>query len=311
MDDLRLVLAGVAAAFATALAVGLVVSPPRRLAPRMGPFVQLSRSRLGAGDADVTVLGAKGPGGPLLEVLAPIGRRAAEILGSLIDTGDRSSVELRLRQAGFADTSADQYRMRQLAWTVGGVVASTALGLLVGVATATVLLLAAAGGYVGATRWRAIVDRAIATRREAIRSELYTVAQLLAVYVRTGHGPVEAVREIAGRGQGPLAAELREALGWISGGMVPQNAYEHLAELTAEPLAARLLRLLGSATSSGGDVAKGLLALSEDARSERRDEVARSAIRRRSAMLIPLLVLIAPTMLLFIAAALPYVVFGS
>ncbi len=64
-----------------------------------------------------------------------------------------------------------------------------------------------------------------------------------------------------------MAAELREALGWISGGMVPLHAYEHLAELTAEPLAARLHRLLGSATTSGGDVAKVLLALSDDARS--------------------------------------------
>lgn len=310
MGEPLVVFAALAAAMFTVAAISLVLQPPRRLPVRVEPYVQLTRSRLGARFSDVAALITARPGGPMAEVLAPIGRRFAEVLGNLIDMGDSSSVELRLRQGGFAQTSAEQYRMRQMGWTLGGLVSGAALGLLLGVSAATVLLLAGLAGYVGATRWRSIVDRAIRSRREAMRSELYTVAQLLAVYTRTGHGPVEAVREVTGRGTGPVAAELRDGLAWISGGQVPQQAYERLAEVTAEPLAARLFRLLGSATTSGGDIANGLMALSDDTRSERREEVARSAIRRRSAMLIPLLVLIAPTMMLFIAAALPYVVLG-
>jgi tight adherence protein C len=310
--DPQVLAAAVCAAVATATAVGLVVHPPRRLAVRVRPYAQLSRSRLGMSVADVAVLvSPRRPGGTFGAVLAPMSRRAAGALGNLVDVGDRSSIELRLRQAGFADTSAEQYRMRQLGWTVGGFALGAALGLLLEVSAATVLLLSVLSGYYGATRWRARVDGAIRSRREAMRAELYTVAQLLAVYSRTGHGPVEAVREVARRGLGPVAGELRDALAWIGGGMVPQQAYERLAEATPEPLAARLYRLLGSATTSGGDVAHALLAVSDDVRSERREEVARSAIRRRSAMLIPLLVLIAPTMLLFIAAALPHVIFGT
>lgn len=110
-------------------------------------------------------------------------------------------------------------------------------------------------------------------------------------------------------------ALLRRSCGTVwpgsAAGWFPRQAYERLAEATPEPLAARLYRLLGSATTSGGDVAHALLALSDDVRGERREEVARSAIRRRSAMLVPLLVLIAPTMLLFVAAALPHVIFGT
>jgi len=311
MSDPRLVLTALSAAVAVATAVGLVLRPPRRLPVRIRPYAQLSRSRLGAGYADTAVLAApSAPSGVLADVLGPIGRRLAEGLGYFLDAGDRSDVELRLRQAGFGDTSPEQYRMRQLGWTVGGMALGVAVGLVSGVSTATVLLLGGLSGYFGATRWRGRVDRAITERREAMRSELYTVAQLLAVYTRTGHGPVEAVREVATRGLGPVAAELREGVSWITGGMVPHRAYERLAESTAEPLAARLYRLLGSATTSGGDIAHALLALSDDVRSERRDAVARSAIRRRNAMLLPLLVLIAPTMLLFIAAALPHVIFG-
>ncbi len=312
MGDPRVVLAAMCAAVATATAVGLVVRPPRRVAVRVRPYAQLSRSRLGTGLADASVLASYGrPGGAVGAVFGPIGRRLAEVLGRMVDVGDRSSVEMRLRQAGFVDTSAEQYRMRQLTWTVGGLAVGTALGIVLGVSAATVLVMAALSGYFGATRWRARVDGVIRTRREAMRTELYTVAQLLAVYSRTGHGPVEAVREVAGRGLGPVAAELRDALAWIGGGTVPQAAYERLAESTPEPLAARLYRLLGSAATSGGDVAHALLALSDDVRGERREEVARSAIRRRSAMLVPLLVLIAPTMLLFVAAALPHVIFGT
>lgn len=310
--DPRLLLAALCAGVATATAVGLVLRPARPLRVRVRPYVQLSRARLGAGNPDAAVLvGPDGVGGTLSEVLGPIGRRLAVGLGRIIDVGDASDVDLRLRQAGFADTSADQYRMRQLGWTVSGAALGAVVGIAVGGSAATVLFLTVLSAYAGATRWRAQLDRAIRERREAMRGELYTVAQLLAVYIRTGHGPVEAVREVPARSRGPVAGELREALSWIAGGTVPHQGYERLAELTPEPLAARLYRLVGSSTTSGGDVAHALLALADDVRAERREEVARSAIRRRSAMLIPLLVLIAPTMLLFIAAALPYVIFGS
>lgn len=151
---------------------------------------------------------------------------------------------------------------------------------------------------------------AIDGRRARMRVELYTVAQLLAVYTRTGHGPVEAVREVTRRGRGPVVGELTEALGWISGGTAPRLAYERLADMTAEPAAARLYRTLAAAAHSGGDIAKALLAFGDDLRNERAEEVARSAIRRRSAMLVPLLLLVAPVMLLFVAAALPHLVFG-
>ncbi|MGH9189980.1 MAG: type II secretion system F family protein [Acidimicrobiales bacterium] len=308
--DPWVLLAALSASVVVGAAVVVMVRPPRRLALRVRPYAQLTRSRLGSGRGDAVVLVAEPARYQSVVDLAAVARRLARALGELLDLGDRSSLESRLRQAGLRDASADQYRMRQLAWTVGGLALGVALGLLLGVSAAGVLLVAGLSGYFGASRWRAKVDRAIQGRRQAMRSELSTVAQLLAVHIRTGHGPVEAVRAISARGLGPVAGELREGLAWINGGLAPGAAYEALAEASAEPLAARLYRLLGSATTSGGDVAPGLLALADDVRSQLRDELARSAIRRRSAMLVPLLALIAPTMLLFIAAALPQVVFG-
>lgn len=311
MLDPRVVLGGLSAAVTIALLVRLVARPRRRLALRLVPYAQLSRSRLGtSASASKLVVPEPVSGGSVAQRVDPIVRRLAAALGGVLDFGDRSSLESRLRQAGIRDASADQYRMRQLAWTVGGCALGASVGLTLGLSAAVVLLVTGLSGYFGASRWRARVDGAIRSRRQRMRSELPTVAQLLAVHIRTGHGPVEAVREVAARGQGLVAEELRDGLAWISGGMVPARAYESLAEASPEPLAARLYRLLGSATTSGGDVAPGLLALADDVRSQLREELARSAIRRRSAMLVPLLGLIAPTMLLFIAAALPHVVFG-
>ena len=144
-----------------------------------------------------------------------------------------------------------------------------------------------------------------------MRSEVYTVTQLLAVRVRTGSGPVDAVRSVCSLARGPVIAELSEALSWISSGTSAQRAYDKLAEITPEPAAARLYRLLSASAQNGGDIAGSLLAVAEDLREERREDLTREAVRRRMAMLLPLLVLIAPVMVLFVGAALPSLVLGK
>ena len=55
----------------------------------------------------------------------------------------------------------------------------------------------------------------------------------------------------------------------------------------------------------------GLRALSEDLRDSRREEIRQTATKRRAAMLVPTIAVLAPVMLLFIAAPLPSIVFGS
>ncbi|HSH58359.1 MAG TPA: hypothetical protein VK988_01720, partial [Acidimicrobiales bacterium] len=146
---------------------------------RVRPYVQLSRALLGAGNADAAVLvRPEAAGGTVFEVLAPIGRRLARGLGRIVDLGDRSDVDLRLRHAGFADTSADQYRMRQLGCTVTGSALGAVLGITVGGSSAMVLVLAALSTYAGASRWRARVDRAIRERREAMQTCCCTTSAL-------------------------------------------------------------------------------------------------------------------------------------
>ena len=300
------------AAAVAAIAVRLVVPPRRVLANRLRPYAALSRSRLGTGYADVSVVSitAVDDRSTIARVLGPLAERLADGLSRVLDAADADTVATRLRHAGFGDVAPEQYRMRQLAYTVTGVALGTALGVVVFASVSMTLLLIGCFGFPAATVQRNHVERAIRERRERMRSESYTVAQLIAVHIRSGHGPVDAVRSVCALGRGPVIEELREALRWIGGGISPQRAYDKLAEATPEPAAARLYRLLSASARSGGDIAAALLAVSSDLRSERREELARWAVKRRTAMLLPLLLFIAPVMILFVGAALPALVMG-
>ena len=58
------------------------------------------------------------------------------------------------------------------------------------------------------------------------------------------------------------------------------------------------------------DLGEGLLALSADLRDARREQVHKDAVKRRATMLVPTIAILAPVMLLFIAAPLPSIVLG-
>lgn len=304
--------AALLAAIAVMAGVRVLVPPRRALAQRLRPYAALSRSRLGTGYADVSVvaLTVVDDRSPVARVLGPIADRTAEVLSRLIDAADANTLAVRLRHAGFDDTAPEQYRMRQLAYTVAGFGLGATFGIVMFGSVGTTLLLMACFGFPGATIQRNRVERAISQRRERMRTEAYTIAQLIAVHVRSGHGPVDAVRSVCGLGRGPVVEELREALGWMASGTSPQRAYDKLAELTPEPSAARLYRLLSASARSGGDIAQALLAVGDDLRAERREELSRWAVKRRTAMLLPLLLFIAPVMVLFVGAALPALVMG-
>ena len=70
-------------------------------------------------------------------------------------------------------------------------------------------------------------------------------------------------------------------------------------------------RLFALAAEQGADLGTALRALSDDVRDVRRDELRRAATRRRAAMLIPTIAVLAPIMLLFVIAPLPSIVLGG
>jgi tight adherence protein C len=239
----------------------------------------------------------------------------ARSLNRIIETGGDEALQLRLRQAGLLQdipeaSRIQEYRVRQLAAAVAGVGLGTAAGLMVFQRTGAALGLAFVGFVVGATRWRGRVDSAIENRSEQTRIELYTVNQLLAMHTRVGGGVIQAVQMVADRGEGIVAGDLRDTMRLHRGGMNVAAAFQRMAEITPEPFAARTYRLLATAEDRGTDLGRALLALSSDVRDARRDTLRRQATKRRAAMLIPIIGLMAPVMLLFIIAPVTELVFG-
>ncbi len=304
----EVVAAALMAAIAVGCAVHMVLYSPRRMEGRLRPYLVLARTRLGTMrpvSVSETLPGRSG----VYEVFGPLVRRTADRLAGLIDAAGANATALRIRQAG-KKQSVEEYRTRQLAFTVGGLVGGVFLGLLVGASTVLVLVMGAAGAWWGAVWLRSQLDRAIRNRRERMRADLYTVCQLLAVYVKAGSTPIGAMQRLVARMSSPIGYELGAAVAQIRSGSVPQEVLADTARTTPEPAAARLYRLLGSTWETGGDPSA-LLSLSEDLRSARREELQRTMARRRVAMVVPLVAVMAPVMILFIAAAIPRIVFGG
>jgi tight adherence protein C len=239
----------------------------------------------------------------------------ADWLGRKIERSGAGVTALRLRQAGWFQGKSEaeavaEYRMMQLRAVAVGLGAALAVGHLLDLSVAVRVVLVGLGLVIGATRTRGRVERAIESRRETMKVEIYTVNQLLAMRVRAGGGVIQAVMATIERGTGEVVSELREAVRLHRSGWRGGDAFRRIAELSPEPFCSRTYRLLATAEERGADLAGALLSLSEDVRETRRESIKRNATKRRAAMLVPTIAILAPVLILFVAAPLPYLITG-
>ncbi len=296
-----------AAAVSTALTVGVLVRalipPPRRLRSRVRPYLVPQMVQLRAVPGE----------GVFQTIFGPMVRDLAERLGSTVDRFGSETSLLRLRQAGWyrgldEGERVARYRLDQLKSVVmaGGVGLVSAGMLRVRLPVAVTLVALAV--LFGITRTQGRLQHAIERRRDLMRIEIYTVNQLLAMRVRAGGGVIHAVKTVTRRGVGEVVGELNEALRLHRAGWSGPDAFRRIAEVSPEPFCTRTYRLLASAEERGADLAAALLALSEDVRETRREALKRTATKRRAAMLIPTIAILAPVLILFVAAPLPYLI---
>lgn len=289
------------AALASSVLVGStwwVVAPPRRsLAPRLAPHVAAARSRLGSGAHDVPSIGPELSGRTLWA-------RCVHVIT------ERRRLMQQWERAGGIAATYDSFKLAQ--------VMTAAIGALVGLSTGMVsptvgglLSMVAMGAGWGWLLPRLWLRRAVGRRASRIESEVSTIAELIAVHLRAGRGPVEAVRSVVWRSGGVLSEELGEALRLLSSGVAARASYERLAARCAHDSGIRLYRLLGLGTGHGTDISDALLAFAQETRQQRRTQFARAAVSRRSAMVLPLLLLLAPVLGLFVAAPIPSILLGG
>jgi tight adherence protein C len=229
----------------------------------------------------------------------------------LRDHAGSDRLAARLRAAGRSEGEAETFRVRQLMHAGGFAAVGLGVGAIGLGSTPMAALLAVAGAAVGLSRAPAQLARAADERRTRMRLELVTIDQVLAIHVRAGAGPVQAITRVVDRGRGEVVEELRMIIASIRTGRSEADAFRHAALTTAEPHAGRTYRLFALAAEQGADLGVALRALSDDLRAVRRDELRRQATRRRAAMLVPTIAILAPIMLLFVIAPLPSIVLGG
>lgn len=318
-EDIGLrILGGIFASIFIITLLRTIIRPPSKLSSRVRPYSAAGRSALGNNPDNAILTGRE-----TVQATGVLERLYRPIVESLLlsltkafgGAFDDEALALKLHQSGVLSEVAQEervheFRVRQIASGLGFGIAGGLAAAVIGSSPPLILAITFVSCIAGVARMSAGISSRIEDRRERMRIELYTINQLMAIYLRTSGSPVLAAQRLVRRGRGEVIDELNEALRLHARGMSAGKAFGRLAETTPEPFAARTYKLLSTGSERGADLASALLALSEDVRDARRTDVRRNATKRQGAMLLPIICCLAPVMLLFIAAPLPSMIGG-
>lgn len=237
----------------------------------------------------------------LMRVFGPVVENAAARLGRLL--GGATTVRRRLDSAGQTLT-AQAFRVEQvLAGAVGfGVALVLSLLLLAGGGAdrpVALLVICGFGVLVGVLGRDYALTRAVVRRERTILAELPVVAELLALAVAAGEGPVAALERVARTARGELGAEISRALTETRSGSSLVTALDAAARRTNVPALTRFTDGFAVAVERGTPLAEVLRAQAEDAREAGRRALLEAGGRKEIAMLVPVVFGILPVTVLF------------
>ncbi|MDP9102341.1 MAG: type II secretion system F family protein [Actinomycetota bacterium] len=285
---------------ASGLWLAAVSSPPARrtrLDGRLAPYLRDTPrpSRLLVSNSTLTPF-------PTLErLMRPV---LADLMAAVERwVGGATGVRKRLDQAGGTRT-VEQFRAEQVIWGAFGLAAGLGLSLLSvvgGTAGNPVALLLtcvafAVAGVLGRDRW---LSREVAQREARLMAEFPTIAELLALAVTAGEGPVAALERVTRIATGELTRELSRCLADARSGASLIQALEGLAQRTSLPQLARFVDGVTVAVERGTPLAEVLRAQAVDVREAGKRQLLETAGRREVAMMLPVVFLILPTTVCF------------
>lgn len=237
---------------------------------------------------------------PTMEaLLSPVVR---DLTGVLERVGSNAlSVRRRLELAG-GIKSVDRFRFEQLAWAAAGLGAGLAVGAA-GVARPGGPIAALAVAGLGSLAGPLLRDRLLSAqaqrRQQRMVAELPAIAELLALAVSAGEGPVAAMERIGRSTRGELPGEIERTLADARSGTPVAVAFERLAARTGEPAVARFAEGVAVALERGTPLADVLRSQAHDAREASRRELMEAGGKKEISMMIPVVFLVLPVTVLF------------
>lgn len=286
---------------ASGLVMAVLAAPPLRrprLEQRLAPYLRDSPgpSRLlSAGEP------LSSPFGLVTRLLGPFLGRAVRMLDRTV--GGTRSVRRRLTALG-SGQSVEDFRIEQVVWAVvgllAGVLAAAVYSLVLGrvnvLSVALLLTAGMVGGVLGCDWW---LSARLRRREQAILAEFPVIAELLALAVGAGEGPVAAIERVCRLSHGELAGELRTALAAARAGAPFLQALQELSDrATVEPLS-RFVDGVVIAIERGTPLADVLRAQAGDVRESGKRALLESGGRREIAMMVPVVFLVLPVTVVF------------
>jgi tight adherence protein C len=264
---------------------------------RLGPYLRDAprRSRLLSSDPTRTPF-------PTLErILRPIMTDATRMLNRVL--GGVASTRRRLQQAG-RDMTIEEFRAEQVLWGAIGLLVGVGLGVLMladnphrpPVLLLLLCLVTAAAGVVARDY---SLTQEVSRREQRMLSEFPTVAEMLALAVGAGEGPVSALERVTRTSKGELSKELGLALAQARAGATLVNALEDLAARTSLPTLARFVDGVAVAVERGTPLADVLRAQAVDVREASKRALLESGGKKEVAMMVPVVFFILPVTMLF------------
>jgi tight adherence protein C len=231
----------------------------------------------------------------------------APMLGSAADSlervlGGNASIRRRLERANLSMTVHD-FRIEQVLWGLLAFGAAAGLSLLVAVRspgrTVALLVLCAVAFVLGVLLRENRLTAQVTERERRILVEFPTVAELLALAVGAGEGPVAALDRVVTRSRGELSADLGAVLAEIRTGTPVTAALDALARRSGLPVVSRFAEGMAVAIERGTPLAGVLHAQASDVREAGRRALIEAGARKEIAMMVPVVFLVLPVTVVF------------
>ena len=238
--------------------------------------------------------------GAFRALFGPALASAAHTLERLL--GGNASIRRRLERAHLPMTVHD-FRVEQVLWGLVAFGSTAAVSLLVALRspgrTLPLLVLCAVAFVLGVLLRENRLTAQVTERERRILAEFPTIAELLALAVGAGEGPVSALDRVVTRSQGELSTDLGAVLADIRTGTPVATALDALARRSGLPVVARFAEGMAVAIERGTPLSGVLHAQAADVREAGRRALIESGARKEILMMVPVVFLVLPVTVVF------------
>ena len=236
----------------------------------------------------------------IVAVFGPVLRSVADAIDRVL--GGAASVRRRLERAGLSMTVHD-FRVEQAVWGLVAFSVTALASLLIALRgpgrAVPLMVLCLVAFVVGALCRENRLTAQVKERERRMLAEFPTIAELLALAVAAGEGPVSALDRVVTRARGELSVELAGELAQVRTGTPVTRALDDLAARAGLPEVARFAEAVAVALERGTPLTDVMHAQAADVREAGRRALIETGARKEVLMMVPVVFLVLPVTVLF------------